>query len=161
MQEVEMMTRRAPNHFLHVVVVIQMMIKVALLCSRWSIEERPTMSKVVRMMEAEGVAERWEELHNVEVTRMQEYEMVPEGEKTRKGEEVTRMQDRWSPEERPTMSKVVRMPEEKGVAERLEELDNAEVTRMQEYDRMQRRFDLGEEDSICNQDAIELSSGGR
>ncbi|KAJ4953787.1 hypothetical protein NE237_030619 [Protea cynaroides] len=63
-----------------------------------------------------------------------------------------------SPEDRPTMSEVVRMLEGEGLAERWEEWQQVEVTRRQEYDRLQRRFDWGE-DSIYNQDAIELSGG--
>ncbi|KAI3978557.1 hypothetical protein MKX01_015732 [Papaver californicum] len=63
-----------------------------------------------------------------------------------------------SPEERPTMSEVVRMLEGEGLAERWEEWQQVEVNRQEEYDRFQRRFDWGE-DSIYNQDAIELSGG--
>lgn len=63
-----------------------------------------------------------------------------------------------SPEERPTMSEVVRMLEGEGLAERWEEWQQVEVTRRQEYERLQRRFDWGE-DSLYNQDAIELSGG--
>ncbi|OAY70998.1 probable LRR receptor-like serine/threonine-protein kinase At5g10290 [Ananas comosus] len=63
-----------------------------------------------------------------------------------------------SPEERPTMSEVVRMLEGEGLAERWEEWQQVEVTRRQEYERMQQRFDWGE-DSVYNQDAIELSGG--
>lgn len=63
-----------------------------------------------------------------------------------------------SPEDRPAMSEVVRMLEGEGLAERWEEWQHVEVTRRQEYDRLQRRFDWGE-DSIYNQDAIELSGG--
>ncbi|KAI7733201.1 hypothetical protein M8C21_006165 [Ambrosia artemisiifolia] len=63
-----------------------------------------------------------------------------------------------SPEDRPAMSEVVRMLEGEGLAERWEEWQNVEVTRRQEYDRLQRRFDWGE-DSIYNQEAIELSGG--
>ncbi|GAB2284896.1 hypothetical protein Dimus_019349 [Dionaea muscipula] len=80
------------------IVEVEMMIQVALLCTQGSPEDRPTMSEVVRMLEGEGLAERWEEWQHVEVTRRQEYE------------------------------------------------------------RIQRRFDWGE-DSIYNQDAIELSAG--
>jgi len=75
-----------------------MMIKVALLCTQATSEDRPLMSEVVRMLEGEGLAERWEEWQHVEVNRRQE------------------------------------------------------------YDRLQRRFDWGE-DSVYNQDAIELSGG--
>ncbi|XP_058086535.1 LRR receptor kinase SERK2-like isoform X2 [Magnolia sinica] len=77
---------------------VEMMIKVALLCTQATPEDRPTMSEVVRMLEGEGLAERWEEWQQVEVTRRQEFE------------------------------------------------------------RLQRRFDWGE-DSVYNQEAIELSGG--
>ena len=60
-----------------------------------------------------------------------------------------------SPEDRPAMSEVVRMLEGEGLAERWEEWQHVEVTRRQEYERLQRRFDWGE-DSVYNQDAIEL-----
>ncbi|XP_014752970.1 LRR receptor kinase SERK2 isoform X2 [Brachypodium distachyon] len=63
-----------------------------------------------------------------------------------------------SPEDRPSMSEVVRMLEGEGLAERWEEWQQVEVSRRQDYERMQQRFDWGE-DSIYNQDAIELSSG--
>ena len=63
-----------------------------------------------------------------------------------------------SPEDRPAMSEVVRMLEGEGLAERWEEWQNVEVTRRQEYERLQRRFEWGD-DSLYNQDAIELSGG--
>lgn len=63
-----------------------------------------------------------------------------------------------SPEDRPAMSEVVRMLEGEGLAERWEEWQHVEVTRRQEYERLHKRFDWGE-DSIYNQDAIELSGG--
>ncbi|KDP29697.1 hypothetical protein JCGZ_18632 [Jatropha curcas] len=63
-----------------------------------------------------------------------------------------------SPEDRPAMSEVVRMLEGEGLAERWEEWQHIEVSRRQEYERLQRRFDWGE-DSLYNQDAIELSGG--
>lgn len=63
-----------------------------------------------------------------------------------------------SPEDRPAMSEVVRMLEGEGLAERWEEWQHVEVTRREEYARLQRRFDWGE-DSLYNQDAIELSGG--
>ena len=54
-----------------------------------------------------------------------------------------------SPEERPAMSEVVRMLEGEGLVERLEVWQHVEVSRQQEYKRLQRRFDLGE-DSLCH-----------
>lgn len=63
-----------------------------------------------------------------------------------------------SPEDRPTMSEVVRMLEGVGLAERWEEWQHDEVNRRHEYERLQRRFDWGG-DSVHNLDAIELSGG--
>ncbi|GER26880.1 leucine-rich repeat protein kinase family protein [Striga asiatica] len=64
-----------------------------------------------------------------------------------------------SPEDRPAMSEVVRMLEGEGLAERWEEWQHVEVTRRQEFERLHRRFDWGGDDSLHNQDAIELSGG--
>ncbi|KAK8672957.1 hypothetical protein V6N13_111314 [Hibiscus sabdariffa] len=63
-----------------------------------------------------------------------------------------------SPEDRPPMSEVVRMLEGEGLAERWEEWQHGEVTRRREHERLQRRFDWGD-DSVHNQVAIELSGG--
>ncbi|XP_020592740.1 probable LRR receptor-like serine/threonine-protein kinase At5g65240 isoform X2 [Phalaenopsis equestris] len=63
-----------------------------------------------------------------------------------------------TPEDRPSMSEVVRMLEGEGLSERWEEWQQVEVNRRQEYEMLQRRFDWGD-DSINNQDAIELSGG--
>ncbi|XP_050879113.1 probable LRR receptor-like serine/threonine-protein kinase At5g10290 isoform X2 [Lathyrus oleraceus] len=62
------------------------------------------------------------------------------------------------PEDRPAMSEVVRMLEGEGLTERWEEWQHVEVSRRQDSERMQRRFAWGE-DSIHNQEAIELSGG--
>ncbi|KAL5982205.1 hypothetical protein ACLOJK_016275 [Asimina triloba] len=53
---------------------VEMLIKIALLCTQQSPEDRPTMSEVVRMLEGEGLVERWQEWQQVEVTRRQDYE---------------------------------------------------------------------------------------
>ncbi|OAY78238.1 putative LRR receptor-like serine/threonine-protein kinase [Ananas comosus] len=62
-----------------------------------------------------------------------------------------------SPEQRPTMSEVVRMLEGEGLAERWEEWQH-EFARKQDHDRMQWRVNWGE-DSMSHQEAIELSGG--
>jgi len=63
-----------------------------------------------------------------------------------------------SPEDRPAMSEVVRMLEGEGLAQRWEEWQHVEVATRQDYERLQRRMKWGE-DSMNNQDAIELSGG--
>ncbi|KAI3873997.1 hypothetical protein MKW98_001646 [Papaver atlanticum] len=55
---------------------VEIMIQVALLCSQSSSEDRPTMSEVVRMLEGEGLAERWEEWQQDAVTRREEVERL-------------------------------------------------------------------------------------
>lgn len=55
---------------------VEMVIRVALLCTQSSPEDRPAMPQVVRMLEGEGLADRWEEWQHMEVTRRQEYESL-------------------------------------------------------------------------------------
>jgi hypothetical protein len=55
---------------------VKTVIQVSLLCTQASPEDRPAMSEVVRMLEGEGLAERWEEWQQVEVTRRQEIELL-------------------------------------------------------------------------------------
>ncbi|ONK60766.1 uncharacterized protein A4U43_C08F22390 [Asparagus officinalis] len=55
---------------------VESLIQIALLCTQGSPMERPKMSEVVRMLEGDGLAERWEEWQKVEVVR-QEVEMAP------------------------------------------------------------------------------------
>eukprot|EP01018_Ginkgo_biloba_P029207 Gb_23247 [translate_table: standard] len=57
---------------------VEAMIQVALLCTQTSPEDRPKMAEVVRMLEGEGLAERWEEWQQLEVIRRQEYAMMPQ-----------------------------------------------------------------------------------
>lgn len=60
----------------YIEVEVESLIQVALLCTQSSPMERPKMSEVVRMLEGDGLAERWEEWQKVEVVR-QEMEMDP------------------------------------------------------------------------------------
>jgi somatic embryogenesis receptor kinase 1 len=55
---------------------VEQLIQVALLCTQGSPMERPKMSDVVRMLEGDGLAERWDEWQKVEVLR-QEVELAP------------------------------------------------------------------------------------
>ncbi|KAI3459993.1 hypothetical protein Pfo_016656 [Paulownia fortunei] len=55
---------------------VEQLIQVALLCTQSSPMDRPKMSEVVRMLEGDGLAERWDEWQKVEVLR-QEVELVP------------------------------------------------------------------------------------
>lgn len=48
---------------------VEQLIQVALLCTLGSPMERPKMSEVVRMLEGDGLAERWEEWQKDEVYR--------------------------------------------------------------------------------------------
>lgn len=55
---------------------VEQLIQVALLCTQGTAMERPKMSEVVRMLEGDGLAERWDEWQKVEVLR-QEVELSP------------------------------------------------------------------------------------
>ncbi|XP_042498534.1 somatic embryogenesis receptor kinase 1-like [Macadamia integrifolia] len=55
---------------------VEQLIQVALLCTQGSPMDRPKMSEVVRMLEGDGLAERWEEWQKVEVVG-QEVELAP------------------------------------------------------------------------------------
>ena len=48
---------------------VEQLIQVALLCTQSTPMERPKMSEVVRMLEGDGLAERWEEWQKEEVFR--------------------------------------------------------------------------------------------
>ncbi|KAI5588038.1 hypothetical protein POPTR_005G083300v4 [Populus trichocarpa] len=55
---------------------VEQLIQVALLCTQSSPMDRPKMSEVVRMLEGDGLAERWEEWQKVEVVR-QDLDLAP------------------------------------------------------------------------------------
>ncbi|KAK4772145.1 hypothetical protein SAY86_013920 [Trapa natans] len=55
---------------------VEQLIQVALLCTQGSPIERPKMSEVVRMLEGDGLAEKWDEWQKVEVLRL-EVELAP------------------------------------------------------------------------------------
>ncbi|KAL2513645.1 BRASSINOSTEROID INSENSITIVE 1-associated receptor kinase 1 [Forsythia ovata] len=50
---------------------VEQLIQVALLCTQSSSTERPKMSDVVRMLEGDGLAERWEEWQKEEIFRQE------------------------------------------------------------------------------------------
>ncbi|KAI9397298.1 hypothetical protein POPTR_003G023000v4 [Populus trichocarpa] len=50
---------------------VEQLIQVALLCTQSSPMERPKMSEVVRMLEGDGLAERWEEWQKEEIFRQE------------------------------------------------------------------------------------------
>ncbi|KAJ7294776.1 hypothetical protein O6H91_21G065100 [Diphasiastrum complanatum] len=60
-------------------VEVEQLIQVALLCTQGSPMDRPKMGEVVRMLEGDGLAERWEEWQKVEVVRNQDIELVSHG----------------------------------------------------------------------------------
>lgn len=55
---------------------VERLIQVALLCTQGSPGDRPKMSEVVRMLEGDGLAEKWDEWQKVEVLR-QEVDLAP------------------------------------------------------------------------------------
>nr|ABK25941.1 unknown [Picea sitchensis] len=56
---------------------VEELIQVALLCTQNSPMERPKMADVVRMLEGDGLAERWDEWQKVEVMRNTDQDHVP------------------------------------------------------------------------------------
>ncbi|KAJ0748628.1 putative transferase [Helianthus annuus] len=55
---------------------VEQLIQVALLCTQGSPMDRPKMCDVVRMLEGDGLDERWDEWQKVEVNR-QEIDLAP------------------------------------------------------------------------------------
>ncbi|KAJ7515941.1 hypothetical protein O6H91_22G035300 [Diphasiastrum complanatum] len=58
-------------------VELEEMVQVALLCTQVFPTDRPKMSEVVRMLEGDGLAERWEEWQKVETKRNREAQQIP------------------------------------------------------------------------------------
>jgi len=56
---------------------VEELIQVALLCTQGSPMDRPKMGEVVRMLEGDGLAERWEEWQKVELVRNQDMDLIP------------------------------------------------------------------------------------
>ncbi|KAK9134616.1 hypothetical protein Syun_013946 [Stephania yunnanensis] len=56
---------------------VETIVRVALLCTQSSPEERPKMAEVVNMLQGDGLAERWAEWEQLEVIRNQEYLVIP------------------------------------------------------------------------------------
>lgn len=56
------------------VIELEEIVRVALLCTQYVPRHRPKMSEVVRMLEGDGVAEKWEASQRVQVT---EKEITP------------------------------------------------------------------------------------
>ncbi|KAF5195977.1 Nsp-interacting kinase [Thalictrum thalictroides] len=58
-------------------VELEEMVQVALLCTQFNPSHRPIMSEVVRMLEGDGLAEKWEALQKVDMTALQSSENLP------------------------------------------------------------------------------------
>ncbi|KAL3819251.1 hypothetical protein ACJIZ3_005156 [Penstemon smallii] len=53
---------------------LEEMVKVALLCTRFNPLHRPKMSEVLRMLEGDGLAEKWDQSQNIETPRHKSFE---------------------------------------------------------------------------------------
>ncbi|KAL6329422.1 hypothetical protein AAG906_018061 [Vitis piasezkii] len=60
----------------YIEVEVEELIRVALLCTDGAAAQRPKMSEVVRMLEGDGLAERWEQWEKDDIIR-QEYNHIP------------------------------------------------------------------------------------
>lgn len=57
---------------------LQEMVQVALLCTQFNPLHRPKMSEVLKMLEGDGLAERWEEASDKTETRFRSFENPPQ-----------------------------------------------------------------------------------
>jgi hypothetical protein len=56
---------------------VKAIIQIALLCTQTSPEDRPKMTKVVRMLEGEGLAELWEKWKKQQMSHQREHALMP------------------------------------------------------------------------------------
>lgn len=56
---------------------LQEMVQVALLCTQFNPSHRPKMSEVLKMLEGDGLAERWEASQKIETPRFRSCENPP------------------------------------------------------------------------------------
>ncbi|XP_010248542.1 PREDICTED: protein NSP-INTERACTING KINASE 3-like isoform X2 [Nelumbo nucifera] len=59
-------------------VELEEMVKVALLCTQFHPSQRPKMSEVLRMLEGDGLAEKWEASQRAETPRLRSSENLPQ-----------------------------------------------------------------------------------
>lgn len=57
------------------IVEVEEIIQVAILCTQYLPAHRPKMSEVVRMLEGDGLAERWEASQKIEPTKYRSHEL--------------------------------------------------------------------------------------
>ena len=59
-------------------VELEEMVQVALLCTVFNPSNRPKMSEVLRMLEGDGLAEKWEASQTIETPRFRTFEHIPQ-----------------------------------------------------------------------------------
>lgn len=57
---------------------LEEMVKVALLCTQFNPSHRPKMSEALRMLEGDGLAEKWEASQKLEAPRNRAFEHTPQ-----------------------------------------------------------------------------------
>lgn len=57
---------------------LEEMVQVALLCTHFNPSHRPKMSEVLRMLEGDGLAEKWEQSQKVETPKYRSFEHPPQ-----------------------------------------------------------------------------------
>jgi hypothetical protein len=59
-------------------VELEEIVRVALLCTQFNPSHRPKMSEVLKMLEGDGLAEKWEASQKVETPRFRSFENPPQ-----------------------------------------------------------------------------------